>query len=175
MTEEGAPERGRKTVAASRVEMSRLMRPQHGNFAGNVHGGVLLALMDEIAYLCASRYAEAYCVTAAVDRVEFHSPVRVGDLVTLRAAVNFVGRSSMEVGISITAEDPRRPESDRRTNRCFFTLVALDEDGRPTEVPELVCETGQDLVWKCEAELRRGLQHRYREELEAGTCGIDAA
>lgn len=167
--------RARKTVAASRVEISRLMRPQDGNFAGNVHGGILLGLMDEVAYLCASRYAETYCVTAAVDQVDFHSPVRVGDLVTLRASVNRVGTSSMEVGISIVAENPRDPSSGRRTNRCFFTMVALDESGRPIPVPELVHETTEDEKWRCEAELRRELRRRYRDEIEKGACTIETA
>ena len=157
-------------MADSRVEISQLMRPQHGNFAGNVHGGVLLGLMDEAAYLCASRFAGAYCVTVAVDHVEFQSPVRVGDMVTLRASVNSVGRSSMQVGISIVAQNPQQPESVRRTNRSFFHMVALDEDGAPVEVPRLVCETEEDCKWKCEADLRRELRARFNEELRAGIC-----
>lgn len=170
-----AGRRPRKTVHDSRVEISRLMRPQDGNFAGNVHGGVLLGLMDEVAYLCASRYAEAYCVTAAVHQVDFHSPVRVGDLVTLRASVNLVGRASMEVGISIVAENPRDPTTGRRTNRCFFTMVALDEEGRPAPVPELVLETEADRTWACEAELRKELRRRYGRELERGACRFEPA
>lgn len=172
MPHSGAPMSPPKTVAESRVEISRLMRPQDGNFAGNVHGGVLLGLMDEIAYLCASRYAGAYCVTAGVHQVDFQSPVRVGDLVTLRASVNRVGTSSMEIGISIAAENPRDPTSGRRTNRCFFTMVALDDAGRPTPVPELVLETAADRVWACEAELRHTLRTRYRTALEEGVCRL---
>lgn len=163
-------ERARKSVTDSRVELSRLMRPGDGNFAGNVHGGILLGLMDEVAYLCASRFAETYCVTAAVHQVDFHAPVRVGDLVTLRAAVNLVGSSSMEIGISIVAENPRDAGSGRRTNRCFFTMVALDETGRPSPVPELVHETAQDREWQCEAELRKVLRRRYSDRIEGGIC-----
>lgn len=146
------------------------MRPQDANFAGNVHGGVLLGLMDEVAYLCASRYAESYAVTVSVHDVQFDTPVRVGEMVTLRAAVNAVGRTSMEIGIQIVAADPRRPGSGRRTHRCYFTFVALDEEGRPKPVPELVCETDQDREWRCEAELRRQLRERYRKEVETGVC-----
>ncbi|MFQ5690409.1 MAG: acyl-CoA thioesterase [Gemmatimonadota bacterium] len=164
-----------KTVQESRVQVSQLMRPQHANFAGKVHGGVLLGLMDEAAYLCASRYSEAYCVTVAVDQVEFRSPVRVGDMVTLRASVNAVGRSSMQVGISIVAEDPREPDSQRRTNRSFFTMVALDDDMSPMAVPSLTCETAEDRKWQCEATLRRELRHRFRKELERGVCAFDPA
>ncbi len=165
---------GTKTVAESAVEISQLMRPQHGNFAGNVHGGVLLGLMDEAAYLCASRFSESYCVTAAIDHVEFRQPVRVGDMVTLKASVNAVGGSSMHVGISIVAEDPQNPDSRRRTNRSFFTMVALDEDGRGVRVPRLLTETADDRKWRCEAELRQELRRRFNEELEAGVCEIEA-
>lgn len=167
-----APQRSRKTVAESRIGMSRLMRPQHGNYAGNVHGGVLLGLMDEVAYLCASRFSESYCVTVGVDRVEFHEPVRVGDQVTLKAAVNAVGRSSMEVGITIVAEDPRQPGTSRRTHRSFFTMVALDDDGRPTTVPSLACESAEDRTWQCEAELRKGLRREYDQKLQEGICAV---
>ncbi|MFQ5746515.1 MAG: acyl-CoA thioesterase [Gemmatimonadota bacterium] len=161
-------------MAESRIEISQLMRPQHGNFSGNVHGGVLLGLMDEAAYLCASRYAEAYCVTVAVDHVEFQSPVRVGDVVTLRASVNAVGCTSMEVGISIVTEDPTSPGSSRRTNRSFFKMVALDDAGRPLAVPDLTCETDEDRKWQCEAELRRDLRHRFEREVAAGACDFGA-
>lgn len=156
------------------VEVSQLMRPQHGNFAGNVHGGVLLGLMDEAAYLCASQYAESYCVTVAVDHVEFRSPVRVGDMVTMKAAVNAVGESSMEVGISVEAKDPQNPESVRRTNRSYFTMVARGEAGAKVRVPELVCETAEDRKWKCEARLRQELRRRFWEELDQGLCEFDA-
>lgn len=162
-----------KTAGQARVELSHLMRPQHANFAGHVHGGAILGLMDEVAYVCASRFAEAYCVTAAVDLVEFLAPIRVGDIVTLRAAVNDVGHTSMDVGVQVLAEDPRRPGSRRRTNRCVFTMVALDEQGRPTPVPALKCETAEDVRWQCEAQLRKTLRQRYKKDLVAGACEID--
>lgn len=164
-----------KTVSDSRIEISQLMRPQHANFAGNVHGGVLLALMDEVAYLCATRFAESYTVTASAEHVDFLAAVRVGDMLTLRAAVNAVGRSSMEVGISIVTEDPQVPGSSRRATRSFFTMVALDKDGRPFEVPRLLCESPEDRKWQCEAELRRELRRRYRRDLEAGVCQFEGA
>lgn len=162
-----------KTVTESQVEITQLMRPQQGNFAGNVHGGVLLSLMDEAAYLCASRYSGAYCVTVAVDHVEFHSPVRVGDRLTLRAAVNSVGKSSMQVGISVIAEDPRSPDSERRTTRSFFTMIALDDDGSPLMVPRLKCETTEDCKWKCEAELRQSLRREFTQRLADGSCQFE--
>ncbi|MFV1987658.1 MAG: acyl-CoA thioesterase [Gemmatimonadota bacterium] len=164
------PQTATKTVAESQVEITQLMRPQQGNFAGNVHGGVLLGLMDEAAYLCASRYSGAYCVTAAVDHVEFHAPVRVGERLSLLAAVNSVGNSSMQVGISVIAEDPRSPDSERRTTRSFFTMIALDDDGSPVTVPRLECETAEDCKWQCEATLRQSLRIEFMERLATGSC-----
>lgn len=163
-----------KTVAASRLEINSLMRPQHANFAGNVHGGVILGMMDEAAYLCASRYAEAYCVTAALDHVDFASAIRVGDMVTIRASVNAVGTTSMQIGLQVVAEDPQKPGTSRRTNRSFFTMVAVSEAGSPLPVPALICETEEDHKWRCEAELRRELRANFNEELTQGRCRIDA-
>lgn len=164
-----------KTVCDSRVEHSQLMRPHQGNFTGNVHGGTILAMMDEVAYTCASQYAESYCVTASVDMVDFLEPVRVGEVVTMKAAVNYVGRSSMEVGISVEAGQPHDKSTKRRTNRCYFTMVALDDDRKPRTVPRLVLESAEDRKWNCEAELRRTLRKRYRTDLDAGVCSIDGA
>lgn len=161
-----------KTMNESTVELSQLMRPQHGNFAGNVHGGTILALMDEVAYTCASRFAASYCVTAAVDRVEFLQPVRVGELVTLRASVVRVGTSSMDVEITVSAGDTRRPGSERHTNRCFFTMVAVEADGRPRVVPRLHLATDHDHVRSCEAELRQQLRRTYTEDLQRGVCEV---
>ncbi|GMR12688.1 MAG: acyl-CoA thioesterase [Gemmatimonadota bacterium] len=163
-----------KTVSESRLEITSLMRPQHANFVGNVHGGVILGMMDEGAYLCASRYAESYCVTAALDHVDFASAIRVGDMVTIRASVNAVGRTSMQVGLQVVAEDPQDPGTSRRTNRSFFTMVAVSEDGNPLPVPSLVCETEEDRKWRCEADLRRELRAGFNEELAQGRCRIDS-
>lgn len=162
-----------KTVADSRVELSSLMRPHHANFSGNVHGGVLLGLMDEGAYLCASKFAERYCVTAALDHVEFSGPVRVGDMVTICATVNAVGRTSMQVGLVVTAEDPQVPGTARQTNHSFFTMVAKGEDGRPVPVPRLVCETRKDRLAHCEAEMRRELRGKYEAEVREGRCRFE--
>lgn len=166
-------ERPSKRVEESRVTMTRLMRPQHSNFAQNVHGGTLLSLMDEVAYMCAAKYAESYCVTAAIDRVEFESPVRVGEEVTMEAAVHAVGRSSMQVGIDVHAEDPQKPGSVRRTNRSFFTMVALDGEGGTKTVPELVVETEEERRLKVEAELREELWEELEKQLDEGMCELD--
>lgn len=117
------------------LTMSVLMTPEMANFTGFVHGGELLKLLDQVAYACASRYAGCYVVTLSVDQVTFREPIRVGELVTFHANVNYVGRTSMEVGIKVVAEDIHR-RIVRHTNSCFFTMVAFSE-GRPTPVPPL--------------------------------------
>ncbi len=132
-----------KKVTESRTEMSQLMLPQHANLAGMVYGGTILSIADGVAYVCAARHAGPNCVTAAVDRVDFREPIRIGELVTFLAAVNFTGRSSMEIGIKIFAEDLKSSKK-RHTNSCYFTMVCLDDQGRPKEVPRLVPETAED-------------------------------
>ncbi|WP_262365736.1 acyl-CoA thioesterase [Gordonia sp. OPL2] len=117
--------------------MSLLMTPDMANFAGNVHGGTLLKLLDQVAYACASRYSRRYAVTLSVDRVIFREPIRVGEVLTLSASVNYTGRTSMEVGIRVDTENVLTGER-RHTNSCYFTMVATDDDGRPHPVPQLV-------------------------------------
>lgn len=116
--------------------MTVLMTPDMANFAGNVHGGHLLKLLDQAAYSCASRYAGRYVVTVSVDQVLFRQPIHVGELVSLLASVNHTGRTSMEVGIKVLAEDIRS-QRRRHVNSCYFTMVAVDDAGRPVEVPAL--------------------------------------
>ncbi|TAL66946.1 MAG: acyl-CoA thioesterase [Burkholderiaceae bacterium] len=123
-------------LPAHQLTMTVLMTPDTANFAGNVHGGTLLKLLDQVAYACASRYAGRYVVTLSVDQVTFRQPVHVGELVTLLASVNHTGTSSMEVGIKVIAEEIRTQRS-RHVNSCFFTMVAVDDDRRPAPVPAL--------------------------------------
>ena len=125
------------------LSMTVLMTPDMSNFAGSVHGGALLKLLDQVAYACASRYAASYVVTLSVDRVLFHEPIRVGELVSFSASVNYTGRTSMEVGIRVDAQDIRTGTS-RHANSCYFTMVAVDDSGRPRAIPPLV--PGNDLA-----------------------------
>lgn len=118
------------------LTMSVLMTPEYANFTGNVHGGDLLKLLDQVAYACASRYSGSYVVTLSVDQVTFREPIHVGELVTFLASVNYVGRTSMEVGIRVLAEDIQH-RVIRHTNSCYFTLVAVDDKGKPRAVPAL--------------------------------------
>ncbi|GAA3694871.1 acyl-CoA thioesterase [Gordonia hankookensis] len=122
------------------LSMSLLMTPDMANFAGNVHGGTLLKLLDQVAYACASRYSRRYAVTLSVDRVIFREPIRVGEVLTLTASVNYTGRTSMEVGIRVDTEDVHTGQR-RHTNSCYFTMVATDDNGRPHEVPQLTPRT----------------------------------
>ncbi len=124
----------------SETVMSELMLPQHANIMGNVFGGVILSLVDRVAAVAAIRHAGKQCVTVSVDKVDFKEPIHVGELLTALARVNFAGRTSMEVGVKILAENVLTGEK-RHTNSCYVTYVALDEDGVPTEVPPVVPET----------------------------------
>ena len=130
------------------------MLPQHANIAGVVFGGTLLALADSVACVCASRHAGPNCVTVSVDRVDFREPIRIGELVKCIASVNFVGKTSMEIGIKIFAEDLRTGKK-RHTNTCYFTMVALNEKGIPQAAPRLMLETEEDKRRSQEAGLRR--------------------
>lgn len=119
--------------------MTLLMTPDMANFTGNVHGGAILKLLDQVAYACASRYAGRYVVTLSVDQVTFREPIHVGELVTVLASVNYTGNSSLEIGIKVIAENIRTHVA-RHANRCYFTMVAMDEAGnqrrcRPSSLP----------------------------------------
>ena len=123
-------------LPSHQLSMTVLMTPDTANFSGNVHGGHILKLLDQAAYACASRYAGAYVVTMSVDQVTFRQPIHVGELVTFLAAVNYTGRSSMEIGIKVIAENIRNQEV-RHVNSCFFTMVAVGDDRKPVPVPPL--------------------------------------
>lgn len=118
------------------LTMTLLMTPDKANFSGKVHGGAMLKHLDEVAYACASRYCGGYAVTLSVDQVRFDQPIHVGELVTFLASINYTGRTSMEVGIKVVAEEVSR-RACRHAMTCYFTMVAMGSDGRPTPVPPL--------------------------------------
>ncbi len=141
------------------------MMPQNANLLGHVFGGVILGMMDKTAAISAFRHARSACVTASIDRVDFREPIHVGDLVVMQASVNFAGRTSMEVGVRVEAEDlitGRR----RHTNSAYLTFVAVDRNGRPIEVPPLVPETPEEVRRYAAAQerRRRRLEERAAEE-----------
>ena len=126
-----------KTVEASKLSISELMQPSHSNFSGKIHGGYILNLMDQIAFACASKHSETYCVTASVDTVDFLNPIEIGELVTMKASVNFVGNTSMVVGIRVEAEHIQTGVV-KHCNSSFFTMVAKNDEGKSVEVPGLI-------------------------------------
>jgi acyl-CoA hydrolase len=133
-----------KSTLDSETVLTELMIPSYANFGGKVHGGILLSLMDKVAYVTAAKHCSGYVVTVSVEGVEFLSPIEVGDLVSLKARLNYVGRSSMIVGIRVEALNPKSGEV-RHTNSCYFTMVAKDDFGNPTEVPGLLINDEESL------------------------------
>lgn len=148
------------------ITMTVLMTPNMANFSGKVHGGTLLKYLDEVAYACASRWAGQYVVTLSVDQVMFRQPIHVGELVTFLGSVNYTGRSSMEIGIKVIAEDIRAGVV-RHTNSCYFTMVAVGDDGASVEVPQLAPATDVERQ-RFESglkrrELRREMEQRFHD------------
>lgn len=156
-----------KRVAESTVVMAQLMNPQDANPRGNVHGGVIMYLIDNAAGSAAIRHARAPVVTASIDRLDFHHPVFIGDMVTLRASVNFVGRTSMEVGVRVEAESLLSGDK-RHTASAYLTFVSLDEDGRPSPLPQLILETEDEKRRHQEAQARK--QTRLAEKNKEKAC-----
>ena len=145
--------------------VARVMMPQDANLAGNVFGGTILKFVDEVAYVVATRHVRANVVTASLDQTSFLSPVHIGDLLTLRASVNAVWRSSLEIGVRVEAEDPKTGDV-RHTGSSYLTIVALDSSGQPCQAPDLILETDEDRRRHEEACLRREqrLEERRGEE-----------
>jgi len=144
-------------LPAHQLTMTVLMTPDTANFAGNVHGGSILKLLDQVAYACASRYASRYVVTLSVDQVTFRQPIHVGELVTFLASINHTGTSSMEVGVKVIAENIQTQEV-RHVNSCFFTMVAVDDQRKPVPVPTLRPFSEQEKRRYAAAELRKQMR-----------------
>ena len=151
-----------RSIDESRTIITELMIPSYANFGGKVHGGVILSLMDKVAYACASQHARQYCVTASVDAVDFRGPVEVGEVVHLKASVNFVGNTSLEIGIRTESQNILTGER-RHTNTSYFTMVAMGADGKPSPVPGLILTNEEDVRRFLEAIRRRELARSYRE------------
>tara|TARA_Y100000310_G_C20656488_1_gene802232 strand:+ start:824 stop:1318 length:495 start_codon:yes stop_codon:yes gene_type:complete len=130
----------KKCVDESATILSQLMMPTDANNMGFVHGGNLLRLIDQTAGVCAMKHAGKTCVTASIDRVHFLKPIKLGEVVTLKASVNFVGRTSMEIGVRVEAEDLKTGKK-RHTNACYLTFVSVGKEGKPSKVPDLICDT----------------------------------
>jgi acyl-CoA hydrolase len=147
------------------LSMTVLMTPDMANFSGNVHGGTILKLLDQVAYACASRYAGRYVVTLSVDQVMFREPIHVGELVTFLASVNYTGTTSMEVGIKVMTENIQT-QTMRHANSCFFTMVAMDEQRKAVAVPPLVLVTENQRRRDMAARLRRQLRQETAQRMK---------
>ena len=161
-----------KTVRYSKTTLTELMIPTYANFGGKVHGGILLALMDKLAYVCAAKHAGNYCVTASIQNVDFLAPVEVGDLVSLKASVNYVGNASLVVGIRIMAENVKTQVS-RHTNTSYFTMIAMNDDHKPVQVPGLILESKEEVRRFAEAMHRQALRKEHRKILEMIKTPLD--
>jgi uncharacterized protein (TIGR00369 family) len=133
-----------KTVSSSHISISQLMLPSHTNFSGKIHGGFILSLLDQIAFACASKFSGNYCVTASVDTVNFLKPIEVGELVTMKASVNYVGKSSMVIGIRVEAENIQTGVV-KHCNSSYFTMVSKDKEGINARVPGLLLSNADDI------------------------------
>lgn len=163
-----------KAVNHSQTTITELMIPSYANFGGKIHGGILLSMMDKVAYACASKHAGTYCVTVSVDKVEFLQPVEVGELVALKASVNYVGRTSLIVGIRVESENVKTGVV-KHTNSSYFTMVAKGEDNKPQQVPELILENEEDLKRFIEAMRVREIKQKVREEMDDAKSTIEVA
>ena len=149
-----------KSAKESHVSITELMLPSHSNFSGKVHGGHILNLMDQIAFACASRHSQHYCVTASVNKVDFLNPIEVGELVTLKASINYTGRTSMVVGVRVESENITTGEK-KHCNSSYFTMVAKDENGDNVPVPGLIIVDNQG-IRRFSRSMRRKEQARKR-------------
>lgn len=149
-----------ENLPAHQLAMTVLMTPDMANFSGNVHGGTILKLLDQVAYACASRYAGSYVVTLSVDQVTFRQPIHVGELVTFLASVNHTGNTSMEIGIKVITENIQK-RMVRHANSCFFTMVAVNESFKPTPVPPFTPQTADEIRRFESAKLRKQLRQEF--------------
>jgi len=137
------PPRERRPAGDAHVFLAQVMHPADANFQGNIHGGLIMRLIDEAAGTAAYRFCRGRVVTAHIDSIDFHHPVHIGEVIMLKASVNYAGRTSMEIGVRVEAEN-LATGAVIHTNSAYLVFVALDHEGRPTEVPELVPETDEE-------------------------------
>ena len=163
-----------KEVCDRSIVMAEIMTPDRVNFSGHVHGGYVMQLLDRVAYACAARYAGCYVVTLSVDQIIFKQPIFVGELLSFYATVNYVGNTSMEVGVRVEAEN-LLTQVKRHTNTCYFTMVAIDQQGKPTKVKALELRNDQDKYRFEEAKVRKQMrlefQSRHQEAKQKNRQG----
>jgi uncharacterized protein (TIGR00369 family) len=160
-----------RPVSYSQTIITELMIPAYANFGGKIHGGILLSLMDKVAYASASKHAGTYCVTVTVDKVEFLQPVEVGELVSLKASVNYVGKSSMVIGIRVEAQSIKTGNV-KHTNSCYFTMVAKGEDDKPATVPPLLLTNREEIKRFIEAMHMKKIKQEMRQQMDDANSHI---
>ena len=161
-----------KPVKVSQTTITELMIPSYANFGGKIHGGILLSLMDKVAYACSAKHAGTYCVTVSVDKVEFLQPVEVGELVSLMASVNYVGNTSMIVGIRVEAHNVKKG-TFKHTNSSYFTMVAKGDDDKPTTVPKLILENEEEVKRFIEAMRMKEIKNAVRDRMDDAKSKIE--
>jgi len=161
-----------RPVRYSQTTITELMIPSYANFGGKIHGGTLLSLMDKVAYAAASKHAGNYCVTVTVDKVEFLEPVEVGDLVSMHASVNYVGRTSLVVGIRVESQNVKTGKVTH-TNSSFFTMVAKGDDDKPAVVPVLILENKEDVKRFIEAMRMKEIRNAVRDQMDDAKSNIE--
>lgn len=152
-----------KKVSYSETVLTELMIPSYSNFGGKIHGGIILSLMDKVAYVCAAKHADAYCVTAGIEGVDFLAPVEVGELVSLLASVNYVGSSSLVIGIKVISENIKTRQV-KHTNTSYFTMVAFGDDNKPVQVPGLIIENDTQARRFHKALLKKEVKIKYKND-----------
>jgi uncharacterized protein (TIGR00369 family) len=161
-----------KPVRVSQTTITELMIPAYANFGGKIHGGTLLSMMDKVAYATASKHAGSYCVTVSVDKVEFLQPVEVGELVSMHASVNYVGNSSLVVGIRVEAQNVKLG-TIKHTNSSYFTMVAKGDDDKPMQVPKLILENEEDVKRFIEAMRMKEIKSSVNEKMHDAKSRIE--
>jgi len=152
-----------KAVENSQITLTELMIPSYSNFGGKIHGGIILSLMDKVAYVCAAKHSDGYCITASIDVVDFLAPVEVGELVSLMASVNYVGTTSMIIGIRVISEN-LKTHVTKHTNTSYFTMVAIGDDNKPKKVPGLILKSQDDIRRFTQGRNRKELKNTYKQQ-----------
>ncbi|MFT6338854.1 MAG: hypothetical protein ACI86M_002882 [Saprospiraceae bacterium] len=152
-----------KNIEASQLSMTQLMLPSHSNFSGFIHGGYVLSLMDQVAFACASKHSGYYCVTASVNKVDFLNPIEVGELLTLKASINYTGRTSMVVGLRVESENIKTGII-KHCNSSYFTMVARDDDSKSVPVPGLILNS-EESIRRFTRSITRQKQAKQRKEI----------
>ena len=161
-----------RPVRHSQTTVTELMIPAYANFGGKIHGGILLSLMDKVAYATASKHAGTYCVTVSVDKVEFLQPVEVGELVSMHASVNYVGKTSLVVGIRVESQNVKLG-TIKHTNSSFFTMVAKGDDDKPMMVPKLILENKEDIKRFIESMNMKEIKNAIREKMDDAKSRVE--